>query len=305
MSLPRYDLTDLRLFIHVAEAGNLTRGAERSHLSLGAASLRIKNLEETLGTPLLRRMSQGVELTRAGETLLAHARAIQRQTERLHGDLQAYSTGLKGRVRIFANTTAITEILPAALGAYLVHHPMVDVDLEERLSPEIARAVADGVVDIGILAGTVPAEGLEMIPYQRDRLVLATPLGHALASLREIAFAQAIAENFVLLHAGSAIHGFAEQIASDMGTSLSIRIRVSGFEAMCRMIEAGVGVGLIPETVARRLSKSHDIALVSLSDDWATRELKICLRDRSDLPVFARDLVDFLIRHNAETSPRS
>lgn len=296
MSIPHYDLVDLRLFINIAEAGNLTRGANRSNLSLGAASLRIKNFEEALGTQLLRRHSAGVELTSAGKVLLGHALRVYQQLECLHGDLQAFSHGLKGKVRIFANTTAITELLPAALGAWLAAHPLVDIDLEEKLSPDIARAVADGSVDIGILAGTVQADGLEMIPYQHDRLVLTVPFGHALAAEDEITFAQATGLNFVSLHTGSAIHSFADQVASDMGVSLNVRIRVSGFEAMCRMIEADVGVGLLPASVARRLQASHRIKVLRLSDQWAVRELKICLRSLQELPTFAQELVEFLVK---------
>ncbi len=302
MSNPRYDLVDLRLFIAIAEAGNLTRGAERSNLSLGAASLRIKNLEEALGVKLFTRQSSGVEPTAAGRALLDHALRVTRQLERLHGDLQAFSQGVRGKVRMFANTTAITEILPAALGAYLAGHPSVDVDLEERLSPEIARAVADGSVDIGILAGTAAADGLELIPYRRDRLALATPESHPLAARAEIAFAEALGQNFVSLHSGSAIHGFAEQLASDMGASLNVRIRVAGFEAMCRMIEANAGVGLIPLSVAARLKSSHRIAVVHLTDAWAERELKICVRNLAELPVFARGLVEFLVAFDGDAT---
>ena len=300
MSNPRYDIVDLRLFIAIAEAGNLTRGAERSNLSVAAASLRIKNLEEALGVKLFTRQSSGVEPTAAGKVLLDHALRVTRQLERLHGDLQAFSQGVRGKVRMFANTTAITEILPATLGAYLATHPSVDVDLEERLSPEIARAVADGSVDIGILAGTAAADGLELIPYRRDRLALATPEGHPLAARREIAFADALGQNFVSLHAGSAIHGFAEQVAADMGAGLNVRIRVAGFEAMCRMIEANAGVGLIPLSVAARLKASHRIAVVQLTDAWAERELKICVRSLAELPVFARELVEFLVAFDSD-----
>ena len=305
MSIPHYDLVDLRLFINIAEAGNLTRGANRSNLSLGSVSLRIKNLEEALGTQLLRRHSAGVDLTSAGKVLLGHALRVYQQLECLHGDLQAFSHGLKGKVRIFANTTAITELLPAALGAWLATHPQVDIDLEEKLSPDIARAVADGSVDIGILAGTVQADGLEMIPYQHDRLVLAVPFGHALSEENEIAFAQATGLNFVSLHAGSAIHSFADQVASDMGVSLNVRIRVSGFEAMCRMIEANVGVGLLPASVAVRLQASHKIKALRLSDEWAERELKICLRNLHELPAFAQELVEFLVQDQVDYIFRS
>lgn len=301
MAILRYDLVDLRLFINIAEAGNLTRGADRAGLSVGAASMRIKNLEEVLGTQLLVRRSQGVSLTPAGEALLLNARRVFQDLERLHGDLQVFSRGLKGQVRIFANTTAITEFLPAALGSFLASHPLVDIDLEERLSPEIARAVADSSVDIGILAGNTPTEGLEVIPYQRDRLALAVPLGHRLAQEPSVDFADVAAESFVSLHRGSAIHGFMDNIAGDLGVGLHVRIKVSGFESLCRMVEAGVGIGILPESVASRLRVSHRIAIVSLSDPWAVRELKICTQKIEDLPAFARDLVDHLVRHAAGT----
>ncbi|MBB5751907.1 LysR family transcriptional regulator [Prosthecomicrobium pneumaticum] len=291
----RYDLVDLRLYVAIAEAGNLTRGAERAHLSVGAASMRIKNLEEALDTQLFTRSSQGVSPTPAGEALLAHAHRIFREIERLHGGMQAFSRGVKGKVRMFANTTAISEILPAALGRFLAAHPQVDIELEERLSPEIARAVADGGIDIGILAGTVQTDGLDVLPYQRDRLVLAVARDHELARRGRIDFAEALPLNFVSLQRDSAIHGFTEKIAADLGASLSIRIRVSGFESLCRMVEADVGVGLLPGSVADRLAASHAIAILELTDPWALRELKICVRKLDELPAFARALVDHLI----------
>lgn len=302
MTSLRYDLVDLRLFVNIAEAANLTRGAERSNLSVGAASMRIKSLEEALDTRLLIRRSQGVSLTPAGEALLSHALRVFRELERLHGDLQVFSRGLKGQVRIFANTTAITEILPAALGAFLASHPQVDIDLEERLSPEIARAVAEGSVDIGILAGNVQTEGLEVMPYQQDRLVLAVPVSHPFAGRDSIDFAEALPFNFVSLQRDSAIHGFLDQIVGAAGTSLKIRIRVSGFDSLCRMVEADAGVGVLPASVAYRLATSHDIAIVALRDPWAVRELKICVQRLADLPAFARDLVDYLVRQSEASS---
>jgi DNA-binding transcriptional LysR family regulator len=176
-----FDLVDLKLFIHIAEASSLTRGAERAHLSLPAASTRIKNLEEQVKVKLLSRTSQGVTLTAPGETLLLHARRVFQQLEKLTGDLQEYAEGVKGHVRVFANTTAMSEFLPAVLRTYLVNHPDVYVDMHERLSPDIVKAVQEGTIDIGIVAGNVRTEGLEVMPYRRDRLVLATALSHPLA----------------------------------------------------------------------------------------------------------------------------
>ena len=295
MSGLRYDLVDLRLFVSIAEAGSLTKGAERAHLSVGAASMRVKNFEEALGAPLLVRTSQGVSLTPAGEALLTHARRVFRDLERLHGDLQAFSRGLRGRVRVFANTTAMTEILPAALGSFLASHPHVDIDLEERLSPEIARAVADGSADIGILAGTVRTDGLDVLAYQKDTLVLAVPAGHALAGADMVDFAEVAALSLVSLQRGSAIHGFMENIFAEMGVAPDIRIRVSSFESLCRMVEAGVGIGMLPGSVANRLKHNHAIAVVPLSNRWAVRELKICVLKLDELPAFGHALVEHLV----------
>lgn len=291
----RFDLVDLNLFTHIAEANSLTRGAERSHLSLPAASTRIKNLEEQVGVKLLSRTSQGVKVTAPGETLLAHARRVIRQLEQLTGDLQEYATGVKGHVRVFANTTAMSEFLPAVLRNYLVNHPDVTIDIHERLSPDIVRAVQEGVVDIGIVAGNVRTEGLEVMPYRRDRLVLATALSHPLANLKQTSFVDTLDYDFVGLPEASAIHNFLKRAATDVQRTLHWRIQVSNFETACRMIEANVGVGVLPEGTARRHAKTMALRIVPLDEEWAERKLQICVADPGALPLFARRLVDLLV----------
>src|SRR5262245_8444170 len=177
----RFDLTDLRLFLHVVEACSITHGAERMHLAIAAASTRIRNMEATLGTPLLHRKRQGVRPTEAGRTLLHHARVLLQQVDRMYGDLAEYADGLRGQVRLMSNTNALTEFLPEPLSAFLATHPQVNIDLEERLSDEIVAAVADGQADIGIVAGTEAVTGLEVIPFRDGRFVLVTAAGHQIA----------------------------------------------------------------------------------------------------------------------------
>src|SRR4029079_13203928 len=173
----RFDLTDLSLFRHVAEAGSITHGAERAHLALAAASTRIRHMEEALGAPLLIRARHGVTPTQAGRTLLQHARTMLAQAERLREDLGAYAGGLAGQVRVLSNTNALTEFLPEALSSFLADHPHVSVDLEERLSDEIVGLVAEGAADVGIVAGTVEMGALETYPFRSDRFVVVTPAG--------------------------------------------------------------------------------------------------------------------------------
>lgn len=291
-----FDLTDLQLIVHIGDWRSLTRGAEKSHLSLPAASTRVKNLEEYFGTQLLYRSSQGATLTPSGEALLRHARTVMQQVEQLRGDMQEYARGVKGHVRVLANTTAMTEFMPAVLSRFLATHPDVNVELRERLSYLVVRAVAEGSADIGIAAtGNASDSKLQFIPYRNDRLVLVTGDDHPLAGERAVAFADTLDDDYVGLSEASAIHPFLVQAAAALGRIFRFRVEVGNFEAVCRMIESGVGIGVIPESVALRYARSLAIAIVPLTDAWALRRLHICVRDLEALPAFARDLVQALI----------
>lgn len=291
-----FDLTDLQLIVNIGDASSLTRGAEKSHLSLPAASNRVKNLEEHFGTRLFHRNSQGVTLTPSGEAFLRHARLVLRQIEHLRGDIHEYARGIKGQVRMMANTTAMTEFMPGVLSRYLAAHPDVTVELRERLSYLIVKAVSEGSADIGIVAGRPAASDLEFIPYQEDRLVLVTPEHHPLGALDEVSFADTMSYEYVGLSEWSAIHAFLIQAANSIGHPFRFRVEVSNFETVCRMIEQGVGIGVVPERAAQRYAQRLNIKLVRLSDEWAERKLHVCVRNLDQLPSFARELVSMLVQ---------
>jgi len=291
-----FDLVDLRLFVNIADTNSVTRGAERTHLSVPAASIRIKNLEESVGAKLLLRSSQGVTLTPPGQAFAHHARLVLLQLEHLRGDLDEYARGIKGHLRVAASTTAITEFLPAVLQRYLATHPEVSVDLRERLSSDIVRAVSEGQTDIGIVSGTVRTEGLEVMPYREDRLVLVVAASHALAGRGAVHFADTLAFDHVGLNEASAIHAFLHRIAAELHRAnvFKLRIQVGNFEAACRMVEANVGVSILPESAALRHRERLDIRILQLEDDWAPRKLHVCARSFDLLPGFARELVELL-----------
>ncbi len=289
-----FDLPDIKLFVNIAEANSLTRGAERSHMSLPAASIRIKNLEEGLGVKLLYRTSQGVTLTPPGQAFMHHARLVLQQLTDLRGDLAEYVKGSRGHVRIFANTTAMAEYLPALLPSFLATHPDVNIELKERMSNDIVRAVSEGKVDVGIVAGNVRTEGLEVLPFREDRLVLVTSESHPLAARARIEFGEALAYDFVGMVEASAIHAFLAQAANELNRQIKIRIQVGNFEAACRMVEANVGIGVVPYSSAARHAQSMNIRCVEIADEWAVRKLQICVRNLQALPLFARELVGLL-----------
>lgn len=290
----RFDLTDLRLFLLTAEAGSITAGAERAHLTLASASARIRGMEDTLGVPLLTRNRRGVETTAAGRTLVHHARVVLQQMDRMRGELGEYARGLKGYVRLLSNTAAMTEFLPETLSAFLAAHPEVDVDLEELVSHEIVEAIAQGRADIGIVNDAVDLSGLETFPFRHDRLVLVTARDHPLAERRELAFVETLQEDFVGLTGDNALQAYLAGHAARAGHRLKYRVRLRSFDAVCRMVERNVGVGVIPEHAAIRLQRSMGIRRLRLTDPWATRLLRICVRHFDDLPVFARQLIEHL-----------
>jgi DNA-binding transcriptional LysR family regulator len=290
----RFDLTDLSLFRHVVEAGSITHGAERAHLALAAASTRIRNMEEALGAALLLRARHGVTPTQAGRTLLQHARTMLAQAERLREDLGAYAGGLAGQVRVLSNTNALTEFLPETLSSFLTAHPNVSVDLEERLSDEIVGMIAEGVGDIGVVAGTVDAGQLTTYPFRRDRFVLVVARDHPLARRSKIGFAEVLDHDFVGLDRASALQRFLAGKASNAGRPLRLRVQLRSFDAVCRLVECNVGVGVVPATTARRAVKGMAIKAVDLTDPWALRDLTICIRDFDALPPYARQLVEHM-----------
>jgi len=297
MGSMQFDLTDLRLFVLTAEKRNITRAAAGRNLSLAAASARIKSLELQAGLPLLYREARGVRLTPAGEAFLHHARGVLHQSEQLRADMQEYAGGLRGHLRVFANTTAVTDFLPEILPGFLAGNPKINIDLQEKPNAEIARGVLDARADIGIVSGKIDTLGLQAIHFSTDRLVLATAKNHRFARRKKIAFAETLDEDAVGMQQGSTLQTFLGQVVDSLGKPLKLRIQLSSFDAMCRMIGAGVGVGIVPESAARRNQASMGIALIELVDAWSVRERYILVRDQTALPSYAQALIDTLCGH--------
>ena len=294
-----YDLTDLRLFVAIAEAHNLTRGAERAHLAPSSASHRLQQLESALGTPLFLRQARGVQLTRAGEALLRHARQVFAQLEQMHADLAPFAQGIRGHVALWANTHATHSFLPDDLAGFLRAHPQVSVSLEEHTSPEIVMAVVRGEIELGVVAERVEGADVELIPYRADRLVLITPPAHPLARRTHVHFAEVTDFPFVMLHAGSAIHTFTMNAAAALGRHLNVRIQVRSFEAVCRMVGAGVGLGLVPRSAVPDGGLHEPPTHIELDEPWAQRDLQLCVRRASALSGFAAILLNHLSRRSA------
>lgn len=291
----RIDLTSLQLFVAVCELGSIGRAAEREFLAASAISKRLSDLETALDTALLYRHSRGVTLTPAGESLLHHARTVLFGLERMQGELSEYAEGVRGHVRVHANISAIFQFLPEDLGTFARTHSQIKIDLQEHLSPDVLHAVQEGATDLGICnTGNHGASALQSRPYRTDKLVLVVPQGHTLSARDAIHFEEILDWDIIGLHAGSSISLSMRAAAAKAGRPLRQRIQVTGLDAMCRMIDNGLGVGLLPDRAFALMHGVGRLQAVPLQDAWAQRELRLVARDFDALPVTARLLAEHL-----------
>lgn len=294
----RIDLTSLQLFVAVCELGGIGRTAQQEYIAASAVSKRLSDLEAVVGTPLLRRGRRGVTPTPAGESLLHHARTVLFGLERMQGELAEYAEGVRGHVRMHANLSAILQFLPEDLGAFARAHAQIKIDLQEHLSPAVAHAVAEGAADLGIcsLRASSGDTGLQSRAYRNDRLVVVVPRSHALAGRGAVRFEDVLAWDIVGLHAGSSISLAMRAAAAQAARPLRQRIQVTSLDAMCRMIDNGLGIGLLPDRAFTLMQGMGQLAAVALQEPWAERELRLVARDFDALPAAARLLADQIAR---------
>jgi DNA-binding transcriptional LysR family regulator len=289
------DLTTLRVVIAVADSGSISAGSQRANLALGAASARIAALEASLGVALFERSSRGVRITPAGHVLVQRGRELLADADRLAVDLRDLAQGLQGSVRVLANASAMLEVLPLKLAGFLRSHPLIRVELEERSSPDIPLSLLDGRADLGIVDIAHPLQGLRFQDLFSDTLVLVVPQGHALAGQGGLRFEALLGEDFVSLTDGNAISGRLTAAALALGQTLRIRMQMRSFDAVCRMVAAGLGVGVLPvQAIAPQLA-GLPITAVPLDEPWARRTHRLVTREGGAMAPPVQALVQALL----------
>lgn len=290
----RFDLTTLNLVLAIADTRSITRGAERESLALAAASKRVSDLESRLGVSLFERRARGVEPTEAGRALLRHIRTLHSSLHALESEVVEFSRGIKGHLRLVANASAIAEHLPADLAAFAKANPGIRVSLEELTSTDVQAAVAEGRADAGIFVGPERESGLHCKPYREGVLAILVPRGHALARRAGHRFDALLDHDIVGLHAGAAAHEQMRERAQALGRTLNARMQVHGFDAIAQLVEAGLGVAVLPAVVAERFAKVFRVQPLRLNEDWAQRSYLLAVRQQEVLPPSLRRFVDTL-----------
>lgn len=289
----KLDPVSLRLFVAVMEESAIARAAAREHIAPSAASRRLAELEQQLGVELFARSNRGSQPTPAAYGLLHMARGVLNDLDGIAAQMRDYGSGVRGQVRVVANISAITQFLPDELQRFMARHPQVQVRLQEQISTAIARSVAENAADLGILNEGDYGDRLQLLPYREDELVLVVPAAHALARRKRVRLTDALPHDVVGMHPGSAIHNQLVRAAAEAGQELRLRMQVTSYDALCSMVAAGLGIGLIPRQSAL-IFRGLAIRLVALDEPWAHRRLMLCLRAQEAPGGVARLLVAHL-----------
>jgi DNA-binding transcriptional LysR family regulator len=282
------------------QSGSITKGASSCNLALSAASRRISEFEETIGIPLLDRSVKGVTVTPAGHAVMQHALRLFQGFEQLSNELGEYSKGVKGHVRLWANMSALTEFLPSALASFLKTHPEIQLEVEEQLSGDIVRALMDGIADIGVFAEGPITTGLDTQMIGRDQLIVTCSKDHPLSKRKSIAFEECLQYDFVGLNRGSSLLELTSRFAEKLSKPMKLKIQVRSYDAMCQMIAVNLGIGVLPFQACGAQIKAMNLKVIQLEDEWASRNLLLATKAKTNLPPAAALLSQHLLGLNAK-----
>ncbi|MEG0974759.1 MAG: LysR substrate-binding domain-containing protein [Comamonas sp.] len=294
----RYELTDLKVFLAIANAQSLSAGAAVMHLTAPSASYRLKNLEQALGTAVFERTPKGMQLTPAGLTVKRYAEAILGNVDRLASEMQRHTDGVVGHIRVFANSSTLNGLAPA-LSRFLATFPNVNVELEEHLSASVVKAVQDEIADIGLAAGDIDFGALETISYASDELIFITPPGHPLGEHQIASLDMALAHDLVGIGKKSSNFVFLEAMAHKLGVKPRVRVHAPSFADVLACVKEGVGIALVPRSIATPLINAGQIQQVRVDAPWAQRQQRIVLKSLSHLLPHEQAFVNFVVKTNA------
>lgn len=291
----RFDLTTLELFLSTVELGSIAASAEANAIAPSAVSRRISDLEHRLGTSLLYRKTRGVEPTPAGETLARHARSLIRLTSRMEAEMSEFAEGVRGHVRIVANTSAITQFLPRDLLTFKTNFPDVRIQLSEETSTRAVHDVSEGLADIAIFSEAISAGDLDVFPYRQDQLAVVAPTDHPIATHTRLKFADTLSYVHVGLQDGSSLHGQLVDQANELERPINFAVQVTSFDGVQRMVEGGLGIAILPSGTVPPQTKETGLKVIPLSDGWAKRKLYVGVREARALSRVARQLLQELV----------
>lgn len=291
----RLDFFDLQLFLNIVDTGSLTKGAERSAISLQAASERIKKLEQQFLVSLFTRHASGVKLTLAGQTFAEQAQSVMQHGRQLQCAMAPFAQGTHSHMTLWCNSSAQSEYLPSLLPQYLVENPHIHIDLKEAETNQIIQALDRGSAQLGLISSFFNSEHLQTLPFTEDPLVLICPVQHQLSGQLSLALSESLHYPFVGLMQHHSLQQSIETQAKLLGHHMGYRLRLPNFAAIAQVVANGVGIAIIPKRAAERLNAIYAFHQIQLTGDWANRKLLLAAKDFDALDLSYQHFSQFLL----------
>ena len=291
----RLDFFDLQLFLNIIDTGSLTRGAERSAISLQAASERIKKLEQYYKTHLFTRHATGVRLTIAGQTFAEQALVLEQQAKKLEQAMSPYAEGMTAQMTLWCNSSAQSEYLPILLPQYLVENPHIQIDLQEAESREIIQSIEKGTAKLGLISNFFHHSTLQTLEFSDDPLVLICPPLHELKNQQQLNLVDILHYPFVGLMQYHSLQQSIETQAKLLNCAIQYRLRLPNFAAIAQVVANGVGIAIMPKRAAQRLNTLYYFHQIELVGEWANRKLLLTAKNFDELPLSYQHFSQFLL----------
>jgi DNA-binding transcriptional LysR family regulator len=281
----------LALFHAVAQAGGISRGAERLRVSQPAVSKQLKELEDSLGVRLLERLPRGSRLTDGGRILAQYVQRMAALEEEAARAIEEFRGLKRGRLAVGASTTIGAYLLPQVFGEFHRQHPGIELQLEIANTQTIQHQLMEGLVEIGLTEGVIEAEHLDSEVFQEDELVAIAPRGHPLLKKRNVTTRELCDEPFVLREEGSGTRAVVEQALSKRGISVKPVLSLAGTEAIKRVVIAGVGIAIVSRLAIGCELQFGSLAIIPVKDLAIRRPLHLQrMRGKDQSPALAQFL---------------
>ncbi|MCC7358030.1 MAG: LysR family transcriptional regulator [Anaerolineales bacterium] len=286
------ELRHLTYFIAVAQKLNFSRAAEALHVAQPAISQQIKALETQLGVRLFDRLGKRISLTRAGEVLLPHAYQILAAVELAANEVRELGQLTRGSASLGAPPTVSSHMLPNRLMQFHSLYPGLEVSLREAGTESLLAAVADGQLDLAIVASDGLPPVVEAAPFLEEDYVLAVSVLHPLSRQRGARLADLAAEPFILFPVGYRLREVTLTACRRAGFEPKVALDGGAMQSALEFVAAGLGVALVPELA---LTNAPNIRRVVIEDQRLHRRLSVVWRKAHYLSPAARALRDFLL----------
>jgi DNA-binding transcriptional LysR family regulator len=241
------EIRQLRAFVAIAETGTFTAGAARVHVTQAAISMQIRQLESEIGARVFVRAPRHVILTEAGEQLLRRARHILREHDAAIDEIAELAGAERGRLRIgSASAMVLTEQLPAILKDLRKQHPAAEISVVSGTSEVLVDQILAGEVDIAFVSLPVDVRGIKTERLSEDQLVAIASPRHRLAKQKTVSAYTLAGERLILGERGGNTRRLIDQFFAQAGVTIRVAMELSRQQAIRRMVEEDMGVGIVP-----------------------------------------------------------